>query len=286
MKYKLYILTFIVFFTCCEEKYDLITLSKEFNYDFRKLKQDDSGVYMENADSIGSYNSDNLTFIPNSHSISYDFYFEKNNRKFKYIVIDTTHLDPIGKGWRFADYNFNGKLDTNFVNKIILNVIDDNSIAGQTSIEYQYINSYGKIIGKETTGIVENSKNIWIHPPRMHLFRSFIPAPWPYICTPYKIGTKCRYTWKWSDYWADERIFPWNGMLSNVYNYIIKGKANFFLNKKKIECFVIEAEAKSDFGLSKAIFHFNPKYGFLQQDFELPNGKKFVLKAVEINTEQ
>jgi hypothetical protein len=76
------------------------------------------------------------------------------------------------------------------VNHFEIEVIEDydsrffkevNSNYLQTSFNYRYYNKKGKLLGLELTGLVENEKNIYIHPPRVNMFRILRIAPYPIL---------------------------------------------------------------------------------------------------------
>ena len=71
------------------------------------------------------------------------------------------------------------------------------------------------------SGIVENERNLWMHPNRSCLFRVLELNPFPYIQYPVEKGRK----WKWKltigSHWGDERWKTWTGGIVNKYKYKI-----------------------------------------------------------------
>ncbi len=72
----------------------------------------------------------------------------------------------------------------------------------QTAISYEYFINNGISYTKEVTGAIENKMNVWIHPPRSNFFKILELNPFPYIKTPYKIGTK----WNWKLQIGDDSV--------------------------------------------------------------------------------
>ncbi len=131
-------------------------------------------------------------------------YFSKDSIE-KKIVFDTyvsqKHSDSIPQQisfdtlWHFADGD---KIEKNQHEKLSLTVakgsggdefFEEDMLKEeyqQTIINYNY---FGKVGVGETTGLVENERNIWMHPPRERFFMITEINPFPYIKMPLKIGS-------------------------------------------------------------------------------------------------
>jgi hypothetical protein len=139
----------------------------------------------------------------------------------------------------------------------------------QTPIEYSYMNRHGVPLKMRAfTGVVENQKNVWIHPPRELLFRILELNPFPYVKFPYKVGK----TWKWKleigDYWADERWKTWKGTITNKYVYTIADTAcQLSTALGDLTCCKINSKATSKLGKTFLTAYFHPVYGFVRLEY-------------------
>lgn len=128
------------------------------------------------------------------------------------------------------------------------------------------------------TGLVENSKNIWMHPPRAKLFAILELNPFPYVKYPLKVGE----TWEWSlkigGHWSDKRWKVWSGSIENKYQYKIVGKEMVQTDFGALDCYVIESHAKSELGITKLVSYFNEQYGFVKLDYSNINNSKLEIK--------
>ena len=154
----------------------------------------------------------------------------------------------------------------------------------QTVIKFEYLNQNGLILFNSVSGLVENEKNTWMHPPRDKLFRILELNPFPFVKAPFKIGTK----WNWQllagDSWGDLRWTTWKGQLENNCHYEIIDKRMVNTNLGKIECYEILAKAENRLGSSKLNALYNLKYGFVELDFTNIDGSKtkFLLQEFRI----
>ena len=106
--------------------------------------------------------------------------------------------------------------------------------------------------------------------------------PFPYIKAPFKIGTKWNWKLKIGDYWSDKRGLEWKGEIENVYDYEIKKNKIISTKLGNLECFIVNATAKSRIGVTGLISYFNPKYGFVKLEYNNIDGTKTVLELENI----
>jgi len=117
------------------------------------------------------------------------------------------------------------------------------------------------------TGLIENSKNIWLHPPRLKLFSILELNPFPNVKFPLEIGKSWSWNLKIGGQWGDKRWKEWSGNIENKYQYKIVGKEIMKTGVGSLECYVIEGQAESELGITKLISYFNKKYGFVKLDY-------------------
>jgi hypothetical protein len=148
----------------------------------------------------------------------------------------------------------------------------------QAGISYVYLDNNGHTF---ITGLIENKKNIWFHPPREYLFKILQLNPYPYITYPIEIG----HSWNWKlqigGSWGDKRWNQWDGGVVFSYKYSIVGKKTIKTNFGNLDCFVIDSEGVSELGTTKLTSFFNTRYGFVKLDYtNIDNSKlEIVLKS-------
>ena len=134
------------------------------------------------------------------------------------------------------------------------------------------------------SGIVENERNLWMHPNRDCLFQILELNPFPYIQYPIKKGK----TWKWKltigSHWGDERWKTWEGIIVNKYKYKITDTACEVVTPMgTLPCVKVEAMAKSRIGKTHLTAYYNDTYGFVKMDNTNIDGSKIIINLVETN---
>lgn len=156
------------------------------------------------------------------------------------------------------------------------------SIKGQTAIIYSYYpqpNSFG------LTGAVENSKNVWIHPPREDFFQILEICPFPYVKYPLEVGTHWIDKVNVHDWWSSPLWLEWEGRLLFEHQYKITGKETVDTDMGEFNCWMIEATGYSSKGNTKLVAYFNETVGFVKLIYRTVNSMSiiFVLKSIENN---
>ena len=121
-----------------------------------------------------------------------------------------------------------------------------------------------------------------MHPPRDRFFRILEINPFPFIQAPYEIGN----TWDWSlkigSSWGDKRWKVWENSIENVYQYEIIDKKNVTTKIGELECYVIEAVAKSEIGATYLTSYFNMDKGFVKLEYTNIDATKTVLELASL----
>ncbi|MEO0189782.1 MAG: hypothetical protein ABIL18_02250, partial [candidate division WOR-3 bacterium] len=134
---------------------------------------------------------------------------------------------------------------------------------------------------KETTGVIEDSKRIWIHPPREGDFEFTELAPYPEIQKPFKEGKKWKSILKIGEGWGE-----WEGLTVRS-NYKIIGKTNFSTPMGDFNnCWQVDASAESKTGIFTLRLYFHPEYGFVFLEYHKPSGEIVILELVKLNFER
>jgi len=256
----------------------------------------DEGVFVEKFDSLNTsenrYTANNVTYIE-GNKITFDYYYQdKNGKKYKFEdVVNAGDLDysEREKSWFFVDYN---KKTENTIDGVKLTVkygmqrfIKRNPDYNQTVIKYEYPQVNGMQEFSSSTGIIENEKNVWVHPPREKFFKILEINPFPFIQAPYKIGNK----WKWEleigSFWGDKRWEVWEGSIVNKYNYEITDIKNIETKIGKLKCYEIKSVAESLIGKTYLTAYFNFEIGFVRLDYTNIDSTKTVLEIIKFEKE-
>ena len=135
----------------------------------------------------------------------------------------------------------------------------------QTVIQQRYYSPNNTILFDGYSGLIDNTKNIWIHPFRGKFFSVTEFSPFPYIKLPIRKGRS--WTWRLTgidERWSDPRIIEYKGKQEATYEYKITGKTKLLTAFGYLECFHVESYAKSTLGSSALHAYFHPDYGFIK----------------------
>jgi hypothetical protein len=176
-------------------------------------------------------------------------------------------------------------LDTNNISEIYLNVIKARFLKrtnkNQTEIIYRFA---PKPKFTASTGVVENDKNVWLHPPRNGFFKSLETCPFPYI----KKGLENEKKWQDSmsigNHWSNVVWGEWEGRLLLKYEYEIIGSVLINSDLGQINCIKIVAKANSRIGTSYLTSYYSDVFGFVRLEYVLFNGLKINLKLVKVSS--
>lgn len=154
----------------------------------------------------------------------------------------------------------------------------------QTRMCFQYYNQAKEVLPiVERTGLIENDKNIWLHPPRTNFFAITEFNSFPFIKQPYKIGT----TWK-SGLTAGyfEEYLPWGlkwkGVLITKETLSIIDVVELTTPFGVLPCYVVEGFVKSDLTDTRTLFYFNETYGFVKIVYDLFDKTRLELNLVSV----
>lgn len=203
--------------------------------------------------------SDKLTYYTyrRGTEITFGYKYTDRNGKQQYFVVNN------GNSWDFTSANNSSE---NVVKDFKLRVLKSNmnfKDPNYYQVEIAYVIEQ-KGASTHKTGLIENEKNIWLHPPRQFLFEILELNPFPFIKYPLQIGN----TWNWElaigDQWADKRWKEWTGNILNKYQYKITRKETLNTAVGSLECYVVESEAKSELGTTRLTSYFNEQFGFVK----------------------
>lgn len=242
------------------------------------------GIIVEKFDSLNRdenrFNLDNIVYTVGRKFIYHYYYQDTTGNQF--LMTKGNQNERNLHDWYFEKVEV---ANPSSVNEVILTVkpglspfIEAIPDYNQTVIQYDFKLYDGSVFNNEMTGVIENSKNVWIHPPRTDFFKILEINPFPYIKAPFEIGN----TWKWSlkfgSHWADGRWMKWEGTRENFYRYTITGKSTLATKLGKLECFITTGTAKSTLGETCLISYFNTDYGFVKLDYTNIDGTKTIME--------
>lgn len=213
------------------------------------------------------------------------------------FTFDYVHLDTLGDSLyynfatfkkRYWEYVAKEALDTSSTTvKTITLTVDLNNktedLIAQTFIKYTYKNAEGEPIENRWTGVVENKKNIWLHPPREQGFKVLEMTPFPYVKKPLKLGSSWNDKLEIGAGWGDSRWCEWDGIITNKSVYEVTDKVSLNTVYGSLKCWVIEAVGKSELGTTKLVAYFNEKIGFVKLVYTTINKNRLIfnLKSIQ-----
>lgn len=156
----------------------------------------------------------------------------------------------------------------------------------QTVMLYYYSAANGDQVFNEATGIVENEKNIWAHPPRQFLFMILELNPFPYIQAPFEIGNSWDWTLDIGNGYQDARWATWDSVITNNYIYEITGEERIETKAGTFDTYIVESTAQSTVGTSHLKAYFSEEAGFVKLDYTNVDSTRMELELIEISKAQ
>ena len=173
-------------------------------------------------------------------------------------------------------YNESGNLLDSQVVK--LKIFDERFFISQTKIKWIFEKNNATSGVTETTGVIENDKRVWIHPPRSNNFTSFTEySGFPEVRFPVEVGK----TWKSAltlGTYATEK----SGNKLNVDYEIISDSEHILTNNGVFDCIKIKAVGSSGLGEYSHTYYFDSTYGFVYSEYEKSAGEKLILSLKDI----
>lgn len=275
---RLFILTVVI--TSCKSDFE------KKNKDYKLIKEE--GVFVEVFDSTNvkhtRYTDNNNVYRKKLEFIYSYEHITKNNSK--YYFKEDPSIDGWKNSWKFVSAD---SIDENTILKVkikieegLKTIIQYEPDYNQTVAQYSYLTKDESSAFNSISGIIENEKNVWIHPPRDKYFRILELNPFPYIQTPFKVGNTWNWSLKISSDWGDKRWLTWEGGIENKYVYEITDKKKINTPFGTLECYTIDATATSRLGKTKLTALFNTEYGFIKLLYTNIDGSKTILQLDKV----
>jgi len=189
----------------------------------------------------------------------------------------------------YSNYSLESEFDTRkkHLNTIKLSVFNNKcgmSIGDeQTIMKYEYLeNTCFFTYLSARTGLIENGKMIYLHPPRTNGLEVFEIAPFPYIEKPFTIGNK----WQSNIHIPAKSKEHYKIDFSDVHSeYTLEGVQTINLNNfGDIKCYEIVTKSIDPNGniIVAGKYFFNEEYGFVKTDFKYKDlSVSLLLKKIE-----
>ncbi len=146
----------------------------------------------------------------------------------------------------------------------------------QTVFKLFYIGHSNEVLFRERTGLIENERNVWLHPPRSSDMEILQMNAFPY----FKFDDKIE-EWKWN---LEASYNEYRNINLN-HEYTRGAKEYLQLEGKTYLCYIVYSKTTSTLNISTAKFYFNSKFGYMKMKFKNFDGTThiFTLKKTNFN---
>jgi hypothetical protein len=237
-----------------------------------------NGIFYEirpDTANINRYTEDNEIYQTNNvYYFSYQ-YVTKRGEKLYFQPIYETYITiedekEVEKRFRSPLWEFipEENLSDEVVIAFQMHVLPNVCNGVQSCIEFRYKAHNGEFAFQGTTGLIENEKNIWLHPPRSYFFTILQLNPFPFIQKPYEKGNQWYWSLKMGDKWGDHRWKEWEGTIENQYVYEITDTNSMIqTHLGALNCYKIDSYAENELGKTYLTAYFNETYGFVRLEY-------------------
>jgi hypothetical protein len=253
----------------------LLTLANTSAQGIRKIDNDNLSPTDRDEE---RYNRDNKVYKSNTEFV-FDYIIVKNGDSLKCQFSNQEYGIP---KWQLVKPD---DTDTLTVQTVSIAVLPYYLNDTQTGMDFRYYNKNQQQIREfEATGLIENDKNTWLHPPRSQFFAITEFNSFPFIKTPYAIGTK----WTsgltvgyFDSYLRFSFNLTWEGVLNTKETLEIIDKVQLPTALGVLPCFVVKGICTSALTESTSLFYYNETFGFVKIVYDL-----FDKSRLEFNLKQ
>ena len=277
------ILSFLTSIVAAQTPYKLDTMSEGDGIVVEKFKP----KYRNNRNRF----TENNSIYKANKKFLFDFHYLKEGVERGIVIEDLVGFtDNLDKFWHFCPIDSVGKEIVTSCELVVSHggggVFDkdiDSEDYQQTVILWCYLNKNNKMLTNESTGLIENENNIWMHPPRSRFFAINEANPFPYIKKPYKIGTSWAWKLKFGSHWSQPEWLVWKGAVEATYDYKIAGEDKLETAFGKLDCWIVDCISTSRLGKTTLKAHFSEKYGFVKLDYTNIDGSKLIFDLTKMS---
>lgn len=249
------------------------------------------------------YSLDNISYKLHSVFVYDYFYIDSKGNRSKFLLSknESSSDNPLN----LVAYN---SKTGDFIDRIKIEVDDYQKLVAldstytQTVYSYSYLKSDGKrsdttceaihkkyskiemSCGDEWTGVVDNGKNLWMHPPRLYTFKILQLNPFPFYFRDETVKT-----WNWhlntGGFYLDPRWIDQKEKITILFSYKRLPDETIETPMGKLRCKVTEGIGTSDLKVgivkTKLISYYYPAYGFVRLNYTNVNGTELVMQLVD-----
>ena len=225
---------------------------------------------------IGRFNRDNKVY-QSYREFVFDYVIVKNGDSLQCRFSKQEYGVP---NWQLIKPQNADSFTANTISILVLPYyLNDN----QTGMRYHFYNKKGQMITQEATGLIENNKNVWLHPMRTQFFEITEFNSFPYIKAPYQIGMKWQSGLGIGYFASYERFnLKWEGVLDSKEDLEIIDKVKLPTALGELDCYVVQGVCKTRLTESKTLFYFNETYGFVKIVYDLFDKSRLELNLKEV----
>lgn len=253
-----------------------------------QLTLDDDSIYVETFSPANNdenrFTANNSIYVVN-REWTYDYRYE-NQAGRKFWFEPTLNTAGAGSSWRWISVDSAGSATVRQVRLTVkagLGPFVTMPGYNQTIMQYDFLSTNGVAPFNEQTGVVENEKNVWMHPPRSEFFRILELNPFPYIQAPFEVGNRWRWRLTIGDHWQDARWKTWSGKIVTTYQYEIMSIQTIKTPAGSFACYEIRAMATSRLGQTQLTAYFSKQAGFVKLDYTNIDNSKTILTLSKIS---
>lgn len=260
----------------------------------------ESGLYYEKPilsdTSQNRYSLDNISYKKNM-VFTYDYYYvDKFGAKKKFLMKGGILKNDLNSENPMNLTEYENPSDS-AIDKIKIIVTDWLNIycahdtdCTQTVFSYDYLYKNGSpkdylswVDG--SSGVIDNRKNLWMHPPREYSFKILELNPFPFY---YLDESVKRWTWTLDvgGFWLDPRWIDHKETITIKYEYIKSLDETLTTPLGNINCRVTNGTGTADVGnkLLKTYLksYYNSDCGFVRLEYTNIDGTKIVIQLIDI----
>ncbi len=193
------------------------------------------------------------------------------------------HIVPFEDSWKLeSSKQKQNEAEFKKIHQMALTIKKGIFYQNQSLMQYDYLNKEQKSISFEASGFVEDSTRILLEVPKMNHFLINELNPRPEIRKPFEKGNTWQSTYATGDNGGSEKWKKWEGIQQVIVVYNIRGKQSIKTNIGVLECYVVDATAKSMAGETRLVSYFNEKFGFVKLNFSNIDDSYFVMDIFSV----
>ena len=201
--------------------------------------------------------------------ITYRYRAVYTNQQGEVISDNFAEITPLGERWEYQP-------ERQDVVAIKLGFTEEEKARILANPINKTIDLEGRWMEETREGVIENTKEVWMHPIRHNQYIFTEVAAFPEVRFPLEVRKEWRSGLGGLGGWGD-----WDGM-DILSDYKITGKEKIKLKIGPIECWVVETVSTFGLGTSTATFHFHEDLGFVRMNYTNYLGQGLIFELEEV----